>query len=208
VRLAIFGATGATGRLLVQQALGGGHALNVLARDPARITANSDQLRVVAGDVRDVEAVRHVVDGVEGVISVLGQTHPPTPDLLVTGARNIIAAMHSAEVRRLVYLTGAGVWDTQDQRTFTRKLIRGLMYRFAREVLRDSEAAVQAIKSSDLQWTIVRVPRLTDAPRTGKPRVTLSKPAGMVISRADVAAFLLCETLERRFVNQLPFVTS
>jgi hypothetical protein len=82
------------------------------------------------------------------------------------------------------------------------------MLRVAADVLRDSEVAAQVIKDSPLEWTIVRVPRLTDGPPKGSPRVTLTKPAGVFISRSDVAAFLLRETLERRFVRLSPFVTS
>ena len=207
-RVAILGATGATGRHVVQGALKEGFEVAALARDPVRLGPAAERMRVVKGDVRELADVRELVRDTEAVVSVLGQTRPPTAGLLEAGARNIVDAMQSAGVSRLVYLTGAGVWDEHDTRTFVRGLIRGLMLRVAREVLEDSEAAVRAIKDSTLAWTVVRVPRLTDAAPKGTFRVRLDKPAGVQIARADVATFLLHEMLENKYVRQLPFVTS
>jgi putative NADH-flavin reductase len=207
-RVAILGATGATGRHVVEGALQQGFELAALAREPSRLGSAAQRMRVVKGEVRDLADVRELLRGTEAVVSVLGQTRPPTAGLLEAGARNIVDAMHSESVSRLVYLTGAGVWDERDTRTFVRSLIRGVMLRVAREVLEDSEAAVRAIKDSTLAWTVVRVPRLTDAAPKGRFRVRLDKPAGVRIARADVATFLLHELRENKYVRQLPFVTS
>ena len=115
MRLAIFGATGGTGRNLVEQALEHGDELTVLARNPAKLARTDVRLRVVQGDVRDVVVVRQTVAGAEAVISVLGPRRGAGPRVLAAGMRNITEAMLEAGVRRLVVLSITAVRDTEDR---------------------------------------------------------------------------------------------
>ncbi len=98
MRLTSFGATSATGQVLVPQALARGDALTVLARDTAKLRTQDARIRMVQGDVRDEAAVAHAVTGADAVISVLGSASP----ILTMGIRRIIAAMRDQGVRRLI----------------------------------------------------------------------------------------------------------
>jgi putative NADH-flavin reductase len=72
VRLTIFGATGGTGKRLLERAIAEGHEVTAFVRNPSRMKARHEQLDVVVGDVFDPAAVEGVVAGKEAVISVLG----------------------------------------------------------------------------------------------------------------------------------------
>lgn len=75
MRVAVIGATGRTGRQLVEQALGRGHRVTVLCRDPARFTDGvADRVRVVVGEATDPAAVRELLAGTDAVLSTLGPT--------------------------------------------------------------------------------------------------------------------------------------
>lgn len=75
MRILIIGAMGGTGKALVGQALGQGHAVTVLARNPAKMTINHEQLVVVKGNVLDYDSVDHAVQGHDAVVSALGHKH-------------------------------------------------------------------------------------------------------------------------------------
>lgn len=77
MKLVVFGASGGTGKRIVQQALRQGHVVTAFVRDPAKMRAAADgNLRVVRGDVLDAESVNAAVAGQEGVLSAVG-THLP-----------------------------------------------------------------------------------------------------------------------------------
>ena len=208
MKIAVFGASGGTGRELVQQALAAGHTVTAFVRDPGNLEIAHDQLRVVKGDVSDATAVAQAVAGQDAVLSALG---PSKPDFnaMTAGARNILAAMQRHGVKRLLTLTGAGVPDPNDRPKLFNHVITFLLKRISPGVLEDALRHVAQVRASDTDWTIVRVGRLNDGPRTGNVRVgwvgTGPKP---FISRADAASFMLQELEARGHVRQAPMIGS
>ena len=153
-------------------------------------------------------AVEKAVVGQEAVISALGPTRPPMPGMMEMAAQNIVAAMKKAGIRRLISTTGAGVRDPQDQPKLIDHLMKGLLSLLAGDVLRDSAANVDVIRASDLDWTIVRYPRLLDGAHTGTYRVGfIGKDSGSQLSRADGADFVLRELAEGKYLQRMPVVS-
>lgn len=209
MKIVVFGASGRTGLQVVQHALAAGHAVTALARTPAKIPIEHPSLRIVEGDAMESAAVEAAIAGQEAVISVLGPTRPPVPGMMETAAKNIVAAMKKHHVRRLVSTTGAGVRDPQDRPGLMDRLMKGLLALLAGEVLMDSAANVNVIQDSDLEWTIVRFPRLVDGPRTGKARAGyLGRDSGNRISRLDAAEFILKELEAREWLRKMPTLSS
>src|SRR5689334_10714563 len=101
MKLAIFGAAGRTGILLVQQALEEGHEVVALVRTPSKLSIGNQRLTVVQGDVTQLADVERVVQGVDAVLSVLGHVKGSEPDILTHAIRNIITAMDKYHVKRL-----------------------------------------------------------------------------------------------------------
>jgi putative NADH-flavin reductase len=156
------------------------------------------KLKLMTGDVMDVASVEKAVAGQEAVISALGPTRPPVPGMMEMAAQNIVTAMNKSGIRRLVSTTGAGVRDPQDQPQFIDHLMKGLLTLLAGEVLRDSAANVSVIRASDLDWTIVRYPRLLDGALTGKYRVGyLGRDSGSQLSRVDGPCFRMVRPVWR-----------
>jgi putative NADH-flavin reductase len=208
MKVIVFGASGGTGIEIVKQALEAGHEVTAFVRNPAKVAIQHPHLKLVTGDVLDAAAVGKSVEGQEAVISALGPTRPPVPGMMEIAAQNIVAAMKKAGIRRLISTTGAGVRDPQDQPKLIDHLMKGLLTLLAGEVLRDSAANVVVIRASDLDWTIVRYPRLLDAPRTGTYRVGyVGKGSGSQLSRADGADFVLKELTENKYIHQMPVVS-
>jgi putative NADH-flavin reductase len=208
MKVTVLGATGKAGRHVVEQALADGHEVTALARTPAKLDIRHERLRVVQGDVEDAERLEQAVTGADAVISTVGQTKTSSPELLERLAQNLVPAMQKQGVRRLVTLVGAGVPDERDEGSLGRSFMRGLMKLVARKLLEDAERHAQIVRSSDLDWTLVRPPRLTDGERQGQYRTGyLRLGPKESISRADVAEFMLDLAGNGRYVREAPMVS-
>jgi putative NADH-flavin reductase len=193
MRVLVLGATGATGRHLLDQALARGHQVTALARNPAKLHRRSPDLTVVQGDVTDPLAVERAVTSQDAVLCALGSSTPLKHDpALVAGVGNLVGAMERLHLRRLVYLSFLGVHHGRRQLSpLGRYLVAPLLLR---KVAADHERKEAIIQHSTLEWVIVRPPRLTNGRRTGTYRSGADIQATMVvprISRADLAEFMI-----------------
>ena len=193
MKLTIFGASGATGTSLVQQALAAGHEVTAVVRDPARLAIPAHQrLKVVTADVLDPAAISPAVDGADAVISAVG---PGTgaSTLRQDSTRSIIQAMQKTGTRRLLTVSGSVVAD-EGESAFMRYLLKPLARRtFLRHACADMRHAEDEIHDSNLDWTILRPPSLTNKAARGTYRTAIDRnlPRGFSISRADLAACML-----------------
>ncbi|MBA2682346.1 MAG: SDR family oxidoreductase [Ktedonobacteraceae bacterium] len=208
MRLTVFGASGRTGRPLVQQALDAGHDVVAFVRDPAKLPLQHERLTVVQGDVMKLTDVEKAVEGSDTVLSTVGQSKGSPKDLQTVATRNIVAAMEKYGVKRLVSLTGAGVDAPEDQPKLINNIIKFALKTLSGAVLQDALGHVDVIKGSNLDWVIVRGPRLTEGPHTGKYRVGwVGVNTGTSISRADLAGFMLKEVTDNTYLHKLPMVS-
>ncbi len=208
MKLAVFGATGGTGKPLVAQALARGDELTVLARDPAKLAQSDERFHVVKGDVHDPAVVRQTVAGADAVISVLGHRRGTGAIVLTTGSGNIVGAMKEAGVRRLVVLSITAVRDPQDRPRTMDRILEGVGHALAAGVYADHLGQATVVRAADLDWTIVRAPLLTNRPQTGRYKVGYMGGVGGRISRADVADFMLKQATDTTYLRQLPLVGS
>lgn len=209
MKLAVFGATGRTGKPLVAAALERGHEVRALARDPAKLDVSQDNLLVIRGDALNAADVAETVAGCDAVLSVLGQTKGSPKDLQTTATRHIVAAMKTHGVTRVISLTGAGVRDPNDAPKLIDRVFGLLLATVARSVIRDADAHAEVLRQSGLEWTLVRGPRLTEGPRTGSYKVGyVGKDSGTQASRADVADFMLSQLDDDTWIRKAPMVSS
>jgi putative NADH-flavin reductase len=184
MRLFVLGATGRTGLSLTRQAIERGHSVTALVRSPNKIDLRHDRLRVVTGNALDWEQVAAALPGHDAVVSILGATARAPTTICADGARSTIAAMQKTALRRLIVVSSALLFP--DMGTLAR--IVGHFFRFVLADTRDMESQVQA---SNLDWTIVRPPRLTNGKATGSYRVVSGPPPAGSITRTDLARCLL-----------------
>lgn len=210
MRIVIFGAAGRTGIPLVQQALDAGHEVVAFARTPSKLPVQGERLSVVQGDALNAADVeRAFAGGADAVASVLAPAKGSPANLLPTAAAHIVAAMQQHGVRRLVYMTGAGVDMPGDQPKLFNHLIKFALKTLAGDVLQQSLAAVEIVRSSGLEWVIVRAPMLTDGPRTGQYRVGMvGVNTGPRLRRADAADFILKQLESGAYAGQAPVVSN
>jgi putative NADH-flavin reductase len=206
MRITVFGATGRTGVPFVRQALDAGHTVVAHTRSPGKLPFADDRLVVVEGDVYTGEGVDAAVEGADAVVSVLGQTGDGPDNLLTVAGEHITAAMADHGVARFVTLVGAGVREEGETPSLSGRVMGGMLKLLAREVLADAEEHVRQIRASDLDWTVVRAPRLTEATGTGEYRAGDIDLGFESVARADVATFLLDCLEEEEYVGEMPKV--
>jgi putative NADH-flavin reductase len=203
MNLAVFGATGGTGRQFLRQALDQGHAVQALARSPSKLERIT-RLTVIAGDVLDQSAVDRCLDGVDAVICSLG-SHGNREPIEARGTARIIDGMERLGVRRLIAVTSMGVGDSRDQVPGFFRLVMRLTLR---RIMAAKEEQESLIRNSGLDWTIVRPGGLTDGSATGSYLSGIDRSIKATrISRADVAAFMLKELSDNRYLHQAPAIS-
>ena len=206
-RLLVFGASGGTGREIISQALERGLQVTAFVRELARLAVRHDNLRIVQGNVADRSCVATAVAGQDAVISALGVGRPLRHDAaVVDGIRNIIQAMRDQDVRRLIYLSFIGVSESRKDAGW---MLRYIARWPLRSEIADHEAKEALIRSSQLDWTLVRAPKLTNGPYTGTYRAgdgIASRSQLPVLSRADVADFMLSQIVDTTYVGRAPRV--
>ncbi len=207
--LAVLGATGRTGRRVVQFALAEGRPVRALARAPdALADLAAPALTVLAGDARDAAAVARLVDGAGALVSALGGGPTAAPDTTRADALRHAAAAFAAAGRpeaRVLFVAGGGILDAppgsavpglrQDQPGFPAVF---------RAVSAEHRRAWEAVRDTPLAWTAVCTGDIVPGERTGAYRALadVMPEGGRRISLEDLADFLLAELREGRYVRR------
>jgi putative NADH-flavin reductase len=208
IRLTIFGASGRTGKHLVDQALDLGYEVTAVVRDPDRLEQHGNrELEVVRAYVMDPEAIAPAVARTDAVVTAISGPGREPSTVWSDSARSIIAAMRKVGARRLVAITGSMNDDSGDG-PFFRYIAKPLVRRILRGSSQDMCRAEQEIHRSGLDWTIVRAPRLTDKPATGRYRSATERNVRreFSLSREDLATSVLNLLDDQSTVNRHVFV--
>lgn len=205
MKIAIIGATRGIGLALVKAALADNHEVTVLARVLGRMPISHPNLRVVAGDAQNREAIKVVVDGQDVVCDCLGTTNVIKKITMFSRcAENLSKALKPEQL--LIAVTGIGAGDSKGYGGFLYD------YLFLPIVLRrmyaDKDRQEQILKRNVARLIIVRPGALNNAPLKGRYRalVDLQGVHGGSISRADVADFMLAQAKSPQFIGQTPLL--
>jgi putative NADH-flavin reductase len=208
MRVLIFGATGGTGQQLVQQSLERGHEVSAFVHHSAETLGQlASRVSCIQGDVRDHESTAGSLAGQDAVLVALGVTPGRSNEVLSVGTRNIVRGMQERHVRRLVVETGAGLSEETSKLPAVWRLAAALPpMRGMFDAKREQEAAV---RSSGLEWVIVRPANLTDGPLTGQYLVGDGVKLRMrsTVSRADVAHFMVGQLTDDTWQRKAVLIT-
>lgn len=200
MRVAIFGGSGKTGRELIAAALRDGHEVVALARRPGSVPPHDSRVHVVEGDIADEVAVRRVIAGADAVLSALGNGVGRDPTTVYSDG---VRAMLRAGTRRIVVVAAIPAGPNADKTWFERWLLHPLLHLFFGAGYDDMRRMEAVLAQSGADWTVLRPPRLTDGPATGRYRSAtgrLTRPRS--ISRADLADAMLTAAVERRWTRE------
>jgi len=212
MKIAVFGANGPTGRLLIRLLLDGGHSVVAVTRHPAEFPFSETGLIIAAADVFSVQAVTEAVNGTDAVISTLGVPHTFEPvDTYSTGTANIVTAMHRNDVRRLIVVSSSAVEKYRNRRDaplllrMSEPIISRTIGKTVYDDLRRAEAMV---REDDLDWTIVRPSILFDLNHVTDYTAGMVAPIGGFTARSDLAHYLSRLTGDPASIGTTPIVST
>jgi uncharacterized protein YbjT (DUF2867 family) len=192
MKLLILGATGATGRLVVDQALLADHSVRALVRSPGKLTGSRSALEVITGQATNPDDVARAMSGVDVVISTLGANGGT---VMADATRAIIAGAAAGGAHRVVMLSSFAV--ARDRLSRPAKLMSSLAMAAA---IKDKTAAEDLLRASDLEWMIGHSVRLTNGPSIGAAKALPDGTRlglGDTVARADVATWLLAAATDQ-----------
>ena len=210
MRVLIIGASKGIGLETARQALEAGHEVRAFARSAAGIRISSPKLEKVRGDALKKVDVEAALKGVDVVIQTLGVgfTDLFRPVHLFSGAtRILIAAMRAQSVKRLICVTGFGAGDSRASISLLQRAPFQIVFARAYD---DKSLQERLIKDSGLEWTIARPGVLTSGPRTGRYKILTeaSQWRNGMISRSDVAEFLVRQIDDQTYIHQAPVLVN
>lgn len=186
MNVTVIGSAGRTGRLVLAEAVRRGHKVTAFTRRAEALAALSDLAAVVIGDGRDPQAVRQAVAHADAVIAIVSAPGRKGPHHTAAVAEVLTEAMSEAGTRRLVVTSAYPIVAVRP------RLPMALLRRVFADAYADAGRMERIVRASDLDWTVVRLNRLTDGPARGRVRISrglLDRPASL--TRADAAAVLL-----------------
>jgi putative NADH-flavin reductase len=203
MKLVLLGATGGTGLEIVRQAIQRGHSVTAFVRSPERLKSFRDKITIRQGDLLNSAELEKVIQGHDAVVSAFGPRVPiarADANLLQQFAVGLTKAMLHAGVRRVVVESVAFLF--RDSIVPPAYVLGRLLFP---GVVADSSAMEHVFQESQLHWTFVRPPQLTDKPCTGRYRVRENHLPwfGFKISRADVADFMVKAVEDHSWIHRI-----
>jgi putative NADH-flavin reductase len=208
MKLLVLGATGATGRELLVQALRAGHQVTAFVRNPAALADDLEsRVRICTGDATSAADLAAALPGHDAVLSALGSGNAIRSDIASRAATALTEAAGQTGVRRLVFLSAFGVGGSLSQGSAVQKLLYGTVMR---SLFADKAIADEVIRASPLDWTLVYPVALTHGPATGTYRSADRLPMKGLprMSRADVADFMLTAAAGPEWVRRTAVLSS
>ena len=222
MKLTIFAATGGIGRQLLEQAIAAGHDVTAVVRSPEKLSGEA--VRVVQADLAtpDPAALESAVNGADAVLSGLGPRSNADAGIAARGTAAIVAAMQATHVRRIVVVSAAPVGTVPSPGRprppkhdpgdgfFMRHLFSHVAGALFGKVYTDLAQMEDVLRDSGLDWTVVRPPRLSSKPGTGRYRTAYGQNVrgGWIVPRADVAQLMLRAVGQPETIKQVIGVAS
>ena len=196
MKLFLIGATGRTGREIVQQALERGHHVTAFVRSPENIALKNERLVVLKGNAMDENQLFDAMQSHDAVLSTLGPREVFKPSsMLHDSALAATRAMKRSGVKRVVVLSAAAHFPGIPNRIVSFVL---------RNHMRDSLAMEEVVRNSGLDWTIARPPRLTEQDYTTyRSREGAAPKMGFTLARKAVAAFMLDAIEQKKHFHKI-----
>lgn len=206
--VALFGGTGATGTHVIRYALRKRINIRALVRREGSLRFPAEQVNSVAGSLLNSRDVEDTIAGCDAVICVFGPRPPYTDIFCKDATQTIVDAMHTQGIQRLICQTGGMVGNYPHNRSLMFRLMTSAFNRRMPEAAADRAGQESVIINSDLQWTIVKPSRLTEAHAKGHWEVGTDVRLGMLssMSRGDLGHFLVEEALHPQFLRRAVFI--
>jgi len=207
IKVAVLGGGGRTGRYLVTQLLSQGYNLKLLLRSPENFQLESPFIEIIRGDAIDAEAIRSLVEGCQAIISTIGQ-RKDEPLVASQATINVLKAMVEYGIQRYILVAGLNVDTPFDKKSSETSIASEWMKMNFPLIHADRQKTYSILSTSDLNWTLVRVPFIEFIDARGETIVSLEDCRGEKISATDIATFLIEQLSDDIYIKRAPFIAN
>ena len=207
INIAVLGGGGRTGKYLVTQLLSQGYNLKLLLRHPENFQIESQFIEIIQGDALDLETIRSLMKGCQAVISTVGQ-RKDEPLVASQATSNILKAMAENGIQRYILVAGLNVDTPFDKKGPETTTATEWMKTNFPLIHGDRQKAYSILSTSDVNWTLVRVPFIEFTNESGEIRVSLEDTPGKNISAGDIAGFLINQLNDDLYARKSPFIAN
>lgn len=211
MRITIFGATGKSGQILTRKALEKDYHVIVFARNPDKLKIQHENLTVIKGDLNDKSGINQAISGSDAVISLLGPKGASKGLPISKGMQIIVESMEQLKVKRLIATATPSATDSNDKRDFRFKFAVFMIKSLIKTAYWDIVETSNIIRQSNLDWTIVRLPLLTNKTQKNKIRAGFIGKESInlfFLNRSDLADFLLEQLTDKTFIKKAPAISN
>ena len=211
MKIAILGSTGFVGKILINKALAAGYQIKTLVRYPEKLKGISDDIEIIKGNVFDPTALEATIEETKVVLSTIGppQRNPGNPGLYEKAMKDIVRIMDKHGIKRYIHIGGA-VHGGGDNETWplNRRLLRFSLSLVGKPILVAKQLEWEVLKSSDLDWTLVRPPRITNEAASGTISADEKRLESLKVSVGDLTNFLLEQITSKDWIRKAPLISS
>ena len=211
MKITILGSTGFVGKVLIKKAIAAGYQVKTLARNPEKLDEIKDKIEIIKGSVFESSSVEAAIEGAEVVLSTIGppQRNPGDPVQYEKAMKEIVSAMDKYGIKRYIHIGGAAhlggeneVWN------FKRKFLRLFLNLFGKQILVAKHLEWEVLKSSDLDWTLIRPPRIANEGTSGNIYVNEKNLENIKVSIEDLTDFILLQITSKEWIRKAPLISS
>jgi hypothetical protein len=208
MKLCVFGAGGRTGVEVVMYAHSLGHEVTAFVYRDTPEGFFPDGVSIKKGNVMDYDSVEEAVKGTEAIISTLGHVKGTDPLMQTRGISNIVHAMKKAGIKRVLSLTGTGARVEGDTPSIIDRFLNVVIRVVDPNRINDGLLHVKVLKESGLDFTIVRVLKLSNSDKECENyTLTDGGPAELLTSRKKVAKVLVDLINDKQYIAKQPIIS-
>ena len=207
IKIAVLGGGGRTGKYLVTQLLSQGYTIKLLLRSPENFQLEGPFIEIIKGDAIDAEAIHSLVQGCKAVISTIGQ-RKDEPLVASQATINILKAMTAYGISRYILVAGLNVDTPFDKKSAKTIAATEWMKMNFPVIHEDRQKTYSILSTSDVNWTLVRVPFIEFTDTEGETIVSVEDCGGSKISANDIATFVIEQLSDETYIKKSPFIAN
>ncbi|SFT48465.1 Putative NADH-flavin reductase [Algoriphagus locisalis] len=208
-KIAVIGGTGKSGVYLVKELLRQNFKIKLLIRNPEKIPTAHPNMEVILGDVLDKNALQELISDCGGLISTLGAGIPYSePTLFSQATKLILEVLVAHNIRRYLVVTGLNVDTEFDQKQASTKAATEWMYANYPVSTKDRQLEYKLLSASKLDWTLVRLPLISQTDEAPEISFSLTDCPGQHISATSLARLLIESFNNGAYIKEAPFIAN
>jgi len=209
MKIAIFGSTGFVGKILLEKALEKGYQVKTLVRDPEKLGIFKESVESISGDASQADKLEKTVVGTEAVLSTLPPINNNEPEKSARTMEDLVAILERNAIKRFIHIGGAVHGGGANENwTLGRQILRLYLSIVCKPVLIAKQSEWKVLRTSNLEWTLVRPPRVIKEKRQGHLVANEKNLASVQVNAEDLADFMLEQINSEQWIAKAPLVAT